>query len=468
MGAYANRVIKTPNIDKLASGGVCFDNHFVQNPVCMPSRWTIFTGRYPRNHGVRENGVQFKESENTMARILSKDGYVTGAFGKMHFTPALLTEFDEDENWPNDNFGYDVHEITDDAKKGTYLQYLKDTDEEMYAYVKRQGEEKVKEDLMSAAERTFDVAPQIKENKLDPKLHQSSWIADKTIEFIKENSGPFFAWTSFVDPHHPFDPPEPYASMYDPEMIPEPLHKEGEMRDKPNHFYEMYTGYSPGNEKYDFRRVHMEGWKTLRAKYYGMVSLIDYNIGRIIDALRESGRLEDTIILFTSDHGELLGDHGLLFKGPFHYDCLIRVPLIVHGPGRVVAGSRVNNITQHTDLLPTILGFTGTPIPAGIQGRELQPLLRGSFGAGYDFALTEHYSGDWGFNVKTLRSQDYRFTYYGSQSFGELYDLRRDPGEFINCWNDPAYRDVKEELKKELIDKLIETEDMTCQRIAKY
>jgi arylsulfatase len=468
LGAYSNRVIKTPNIDKLADNGIAFDNHFLQNPVCMPSRWTIFTGRYPRNHGVRDNGVEFDNNEQTIARVLRDSGYATGAFGKMHLTPALLTVNDDIEQWPEDRFGFTSWAITDDAKKGAYLEYLKEKDEEIYRYVKRQGEEKVEEDLMSAAERSFDVAPQIKENSIPPELHQSSWIADKTIDFIKQEDKPFFAWCSFVDPHHPFDPPEPYASMYDPEKIPAPLFNEDEMLEKPKHFYEMHTGYSPGNEKYDFRTVTEEGWKVLRAKYYGMVSLIDYNIGRIVDALRESGKLDTTVIIVTSDHGELLGDHGLLFKGPFHYDCLIRVPLIVSAPQYIPSGSRVRDITQHTDLFPTICSFAGVQAPNAVQGRSLGPLLNGDYGNGYEYALTEHYCGDWGFNVKTIRSRNWRLTYYGSQTFGELYDLDNDPNEFKNLWDHPGYRSKREELKTALLDHLLATEDRTQKRVAKY
>lgn len=478
LGIYENRIIKTPHIDQLASEGVIFDNAYCQNPYCMPSRWSIFTGRYPRSHGVRENGVRFRDEEVTLAQVLRDNGYITAALGKMHLTPQLEV-INEDDNWPEDNFGFQIKYLTNDAKRGEYLEELKERDNAAYALVLKQGEEKIREDLAGAAERSFELGPQIWENLIPPQLHQSSWIADKFIDFLgaagsgsKDSSGinekPFFAWVSFVDPHHPFDPPEPYASMYHPEVLPLPLRLEGELEDKPPHFRQMLHGFSPGNEKYDFTRVSDLGWQTIKARYYGMISLIDHNIGRMLDALKQSGCYEDTIIVLSSDHGELLGDHGLLFKGPFHYDCLIRIPLLIKWGKRICGGSRINEICQHIDLLPTLLGYAGLSIPRGVQGRQLQPLIDGDRVSGYDFALVEHDNQAWGFNMKTLRSRIWRLTYYGGQNFGELYDLRQDPHEFANLWAREEYRDIKEELKTKLLDRLIATEDFKLLREANY
>jgi arylsulfatase A-like enzyme len=469
LGACGNRVIRTPHIDELANGGVVFDNHFTQHPLCTPSRWTIFTGRYPRSHGVRDNGVIYRDGEATLARLLKESGYRTGAFGKMHLTPQLLTRASEDENWPRDGFGFMERHLTDDSKRGDYLEDLARRDPAVYQHVLRQGEEKVREDLLSAAERSFDLAPQLKESRVPPELHQSSWIADRLIESIRRGNGkPFFSWCSFVDPHHPFDAPPPYASMYDPAAMPLPARRENEMDDKPPHFREMIRGLSPGNEKYELFRVTDRGWQALRANYYGMVSLIDHNVGRIVEALRQAGVFEDTLIVLTSDHGELLGDHGLLFKGPFHYDGLIRVPLILRWGEAVRGGSRVSGITQHTDLLPTLLGCCGVPVPRGVQGRSLQPLLGGDDGAGYEQALVEHNCGDWGLHLKTLRSRQWRLTWYGGGRAGELYDLARDPDELENRWADAAYREVREELQDRLLDRLLATEDAAQERQSKY
>ena len=468
-GVYGNRVIKTPHVDQLAVEGAIFDHHIIQNPVCMPSRWSIFTGRYPRNHGVRENGVQFKADELTLARVLREHGYATGAFGKMHLCPQLTAKESEDENWPEDDFGFQAKHLTDDSKRGEYLRDLKARNENLYEYVLQQGREKIKEDFASAAERTFELAPQIMENAIPPEFHQTSWVADQTIDFIDHYAGqPFFAWCSFVDPHHPYDPPEPYASMYDPQKIPLPPMQEHEHNDTPPHFDEMYRGYSPGNEKYEFFTISDLGWQTVRAKYYGMVSLIDANIGRMVDKLKAKGVFENTIIIVTADHGEMLGDHGLMFIGPFHYDGLIRVPLIMKWGDRICGGTRIQEISQHIDLMPTCLNYAGLTIPRGVQGRPLSSLIQGDSGAGYPYALVENHSHDWGFNVKTLRSKDWRLTYYGGQHFGELYDLKRDPHEFCNLWDAAEYRDVRENLKTALLDRLMATEDLKLIRHARY
>ena len=469
LGAFGNRVVRTPHLDGLATGGVVFDQHFAQNPVCMPSRWTIFTGRYPRCHGVRDNGVIYRDGEATLARVLKENGWRTGAFGKMHLSPQLLTRAHENENWPRDGFGFTETHLTDDSKRGEYLADLERRDPSVHRYVLRQGEEKVREDLMSAAERSFQLAPQLKENKVPPELHQSSWIADRVIDAIRAAEGkPFCYWCSFVDPHHPFDAPEPYASMYDPSTIPLPVRRENEMRDKPPHFDEMVRGLSPGNEKYELFRVTDAGWQALRANYYGMVSLIDASVGRILDALREAGVFDDTIVLFTSDHGELLGDHGLLFKGPFHYDSLIRVPLIARWGDAIRGGSRIGGITQHTDIVPTLLACCGVPVPRGVQGRSLLPLVAGDEGAGYEHALVEHDCGDWGLRLATLRSRRWRFTWYGGRRPGELYDLAADPDEFQNLWQDPSCREMRGELEDRLLDRLLATGDPAQERQSRY
>ncbi|MBN1837085.1 MAG: sulfatase-like hydrolase/transferase [Spirochaetales bacterium] len=468
LGIYANRVIRTPHIDGLGAEGVVFDSCVCQNPYCMPSRWSIFTGRYPRSHGVRENGVLFKPEETTLATVLRDNGYRTGAFGKMHLTPQLHAAY-EDEHWPADDFGFQVKHLTNDNKSGEYLDELKQKDKAAYEHVLKQGKEKIKEDLASAAERTFDLAPQVWENRIPAELHQSNWIADKFIEFLDEDrKGPFFSWVSFVDPHHPFDPPEPYASMYDPARMPLPLRRQDEFADKPEHFTRMLRGYSPGNEKYDFPTISDEGWQTIKARYYGMVSLIDDAVGRIVAKLKSLGVLENTIIVVTADHGELLGDHGILFKGPFHYDCLIRIPMIVKWGDRLCGGTRISEITQHIDLMPSLLTYAGLGVPDGVQGRFLQPLIDGDHGSAYPYALVEHDNMAWGFNIKTLRSRDWRMTYYAGRSFGELYDLNQDPHEFVNLWDDPEHRSVKEELKTALLDRLIATEDRKQRREANY
>ena len=469
IGVYRNNIVKTPSIDSIANEGVVFDNHIVQNPVCMPSRWSIFTGKFPRNHGVRDNGVTYDKDQLTLARVLKNNGYKTAGIGKMHFTPQLAYKENEDEEWPEDYFGLEVRHLTDDSKRGEYLDFLKEKDLQAYKNILNEGKTKIKMDLESNFQRSFIEAPQVYESKIPVELHQTSWIADKTIDFIEENSkDPFFIWCSFVNPHHPFNPPEPYFSMYDPEIMPPAILKKGELEDKPVHFFDMRKGNSTGIPNYRLSEITDYGWKLVKAKYYGMVSLVDFNIGRILKTIKDKKILNNTIIIITSDHGELLGDHSLLFKGPFHYDEIIRVPLIIRFGNELNSGSRVNNITQHIDLMPTILNSAGITSPRGVQGSDMQLVRQGKDNIGVEFALVENYASDFGLSLKTIRSKDWRFTYYANQKYGELYDLNKDPNEFENLWDKPEHKGLRDELMKKLLDILISTEDMTLKRISKY
>lgn len=470
LGCYGNSQIHTPNIDSLALNGTALDNHYIQNPVCAPSRCSILTGRYPKNHGTRDNGIPLRDEEITFPEILQENGYLTAAIGKMHFTTAFCSKINEEDDWPEDRYGFDIVHTTCDNKTGEYLDWLKGISKKDYEIVKEQGERKMKEDGASAAKKDQSGPPQVYPSEVEPAYHQSSWIADRTVDLIEnaKEDQPLFILCSFVDPHHPFDPPSLYSAMYDPDKLEPPIAREGELSDKPPHFYRHRTGHGFSNEKYDYRRLSARQWGEVRAAYYGMISLIDDNVGKILNALKMKGLEEDTLVLFTSDHGELLGDHGLLFKGPFMYDCLIKAPMIISWPGRVPSGARFRQITEHVDIMPTILEYAGVQVPYGVQGMSMAPILRGDSGGGRSYALTEFNCYDWGLNLKTLTGNDYKLTYYAGERFGELYDRNKDPQEFVNLWNAPEYAPVRRELIKQLLDRVIETEDTLPIRISKY
>lgn len=470
LGCYGNTKIHTPNIDSLALNGSVFGNHFIQNPVCSPSRCSILTGRYPKNHGTRDNGIPLRDEEITLAEVLKADGYKTAAIGKMHFTTQFAPKENEEDDWPQDNYGFDVVHTTCDTKSGEYLNWLKSVSSDDYQIVKMQGERKAKEDRASASEKDVSGPPQVYKSEINPQYHQSAWISDQTIDLIKESDGkqPFFVFCSFVDPHHPFDPPKPYSEMYDPDKLVPPIYAEGELEDKPPHFKKHRMGNGFSNEKYDYRKLDLHAWGCVKAAYYGMISLIDDNIGRILEAIKEKGIENDTLILFTNDHGELMGDHGLLFKGPFHYDCLIKSPMIIKWPGVVPKGSRYQQITEHVDVMATILDYAGIQAPNGMQGMSMAPIIRGDSGAGRRYALTEFNCYDWGLHVKTITGRDYKLTFYAGERFGELYNRTDDPDEIINLWNKEEYQEIKKEMLMELMNRIIETEDTLPLRIGKY
>ena len=470
VGCYGNKEIRTPNIDKIAFDGSTFDNHFISNPVCSPSRCSVLTGRYPKNHGTRDNGIPLRDSEITFPEVLKENGYLTAAIGKMHLTSLLVDKKDEHDDWPEDRYGFDIIHTTCDNKTGEYLDWLKNVSEKDYEIVKYQGEKKIQEDKASAADKDTSGPPQVYENDINPKYHQSTWIADKTIEIINNTSKEknFFVFCSFVDPHHPFDPPKPYSTLYNPDNLSLPIRSEGEMEDKPPHFLKHMLGKGYSNEKYDYTKLSNHEWQVIKASYYGMISLIDENIGRILKALEDKGIENDTLIIFTNDHGELLGDHGILFKGPFHYDCLIKAPMIMKWPGVIPQGARYSQITEHVDIMPTLLELAGIRIPYGVQGESMGPILRGDKGAGREYAMTEFNCYDWGLSVKTITGKDYKLTYYAGENYGELYDRNKDPNEFKNLWDVKEYKEIKEMLLKKLMDRIIETEDQVPLRIGKY
>ena len=305
LGCYGNNEIHTPNIDSLALNGSTFDNHFVQNPVCSPSRCTILTGRYPKNHGTRDNGIPLRDQELCFPEVLREHGYRTAAIGKMHFTTQFVPKENEEDDWPEDRYGFEVVHTTCDTKTGEYLTWLRERSEKDYQVVKMQGERKAREDRASAAEKDTSGPPQVYPSDIDPRYHQSAWIADRTIDLINEATPerPFFALCSFVDPHHPFDPPAPYSTMYDPDRLSLPVRRDGELEDKPPHFRRHRVGRGCSNEKYDYRQLTDHQWGEVKAGYYGMISLVDHNIGRVLQALRDKG-IEDNIRLyFGSDWG---------------------------------------------------------------------------------------------------------------------------------------------------------------------
>lgn len=470
IGCYGNNEVHTPNIDRIALNGCCLDNHYIQSPMCVPSRCSFITGRYPKNNGTRDNGVALPDCEITLPEVLRNAGYKTGALGKMHFTTQFVPKENEEDDWPEDNYGFEVIHTTCDCKTGEYLNWLKKESPKDFEEVKMQGERKAKEDRASAADKDTSGPPQLYKSAVDPKYHQSTWIGDRAIEFINDSTPdqPFFAFVSWVDPHHPFDPPEPYASMYDPDRLSNPIGKEGELDDKPPHFKQNYIGKGFSNEKYNYSKLTDRQWRELKAAYYGMITLIDDNVGRIMAALAAKGLTENTVVIFTHDHGEMMGDHGLLFKGPFLYDSIIKSPFVISWPTVLPKGSRFAQITEHTDVMATILDYAGVRGPHGMQGMSIAPILRGDKGAGRDYAMTEFNCYDWGLSLKTIISIDYKLTYYARRPYGELYDRNADPQELVNQWNNPAYAEVKSMLMRRLMDRLIETEDTIPLRIGKY
>ncbi|TME05641.1 MAG: DUF4976 domain-containing protein [Chloroflexi bacterium] len=279
--------------------------------------------------------------------------------------------------------------------------------------------------------------------------HSTTWIADRAIDWLRTVEGPFMAWVSFCDPHHPMDPPAPWSGMYTPAdvapLLPKP--KPGELEGKPPIHKAWATGFrgtayesaNPGGAS-----LKPEQLAVMIAGYYGMVSMLDANIGRVLEALEARGLSGETMVIMSSDHGDLLGDHRMLFKGPVHYDGLLRVPLIVRG-GPYEAAQVVDDPVGLVDLAPTMLDAAGLPVPEWMEGRPLDRLPR-------EHVVTENdHDAAFKLSVRTLTTSRYKLTrYVDREGTGELYDLQEDPGETVNLWEAKGTLKLRSELQAEL------------------
>ena len=456
LGANGNNVIRTPFTDRLAAEGVNFTNTFVASPNCMPSRAAFATGRYPHVNGVRWNGIPLPRSETTFMEVLAKAGYETALYGKLHLRPHQSRERTDP------TFGFGIANIAENLRTHAYSAYRDWLAANYPDYV---------DDGRAV---TFDEGLQVFVPRLPAEAHFSTWAGNETVRYLEAGPRePFFLTTSFVDPHHPFAPPEPYASMYDPKDVPQPAFVPGELDDKPPHFLDGHfgrvdqvLGYAAERDdsagipvtRIDLSRVPELLWGRLVAHYYGMISLIDDQVGRAMAALERTGLADRTIVIFMSDHGELLGDHGLLFKGPHQYDALLRVPTIVRLPSAEARSLTVEGLVEQIDLTPTILELAGLQPPGGMQGIAITDVLRGDGLAGRESVLVERRDLYWGLDMRTLRTERWKLTHYAGESFGELFDLQEDPGEIVNLWADPGYRGVRAELTATLVERMAQAE----------
>lgn len=453
-----NEHIHTPNIDRLAQQGTLFERCYVQNPVCAPSRATLMTGRYPHNHGLWANGVGLPAGNTLFSKVLADSGYDCGLVGKFHLASCfgVRTERRHDD-------GFRVWRWAVDP-------YPRSSQNEYHRWLRV-----VRPDLWDAATTpgsglTFDTMP--------TEFHYSRWIGNETIEFLetgRELDKPFLFIANFFDPHHEFGAPQEYLDRYEPADLPAPVTRDRELDDKPAVLREAsrrsYAGHARGFAEYTAEEV-----QQVRQAYYAMVTLVDDEVGRILTALDNTGQADDTIVVFTSDHGEMLGDHQLMLKGPMMFECAVRVPLIVRWPGALPSGQCRDELVQWVDLAPTLLEAAGAPPLEHAQGASLLPLLRGEQVAWRDWALSEYRNSGHPYDpvvhTTMLRWQDWKVIVHHADDSGprprggELYDLRSDPDELHNLWDDQAHLHDRLRMQERLLDVLVQTEDRSEPREA--
>ena len=436
LGANGNAEIRTPNLDALAGQGLNFDHFFVNNAVCMPSRMSMLTGLYPATVGVMDNGAPLPADAVTLPRMLGTYGYTSANIGKLHFLPHSC----RDHRRAHPDYGFDHLEISDEP--GCY--------EDAYrAYVRARAPDQldrisvglppataawqkmmVIDDGIAHPEERFPKRPVAFRSRGD--LTHTAFVAEQTMEFIRSRrAGPYLCIAGFYSPHSPWVAPQEFIDLYDPARLTIP----------------------PFPEQLQQRRIAKgftdEQLRAARQGYYAMVSEVDHHVGRILRCLAEAGQADETIVVFTSDHGEWLGEHLQYGKGYPGHDGSSRVPLIVRfARGGAAGGRTVGRFAEAVDLLPTLLAWCGVPVPPHLQGMPLPVDDRAECRRG---ALTEH--DGW----KTLRSEGIRYTLHadGRES---LYDLRRDLGEYHDVSADPAYAGSLADHRKELARRLIDRE----------
>jgi arylsulfatase len=306
---------------------------------------------------------------------------------------------------------------------------------------------------------------------IPPELHQTTWCTDRAIDFIEAQQGrPWLMSVNTFDPHPPFDPPQPYMDRFDPDALPGPLFRDSDLAAQAKLAGIDFQSKPRRPEEFDARRV--------QAAYYAMIELIDDNLGRLFDALERTGQRENTVIIFMSDHGETLGDHGLLQKGCRFYEGLVRVPLIFSWPGHFPQGLVSDALVELTDVAPTLLDLAGVAAPDRMQGRSLLPILSGQVDPHNhrEFVRSEFYhtlnptaqpemNGSY---ATMLRDRRYKLVVYHGHDTGELFDLSADPGEFDNLWDDPACTEIKLKLMQQSFDALAFAVDIGPEQTVRF
>ncbi|TMV45254.1 DUF4976 domain-containing protein [Paenibacillus mesophilus] len=462
IGAF-NKEISTPNLDRLVREGTAFSRAYCPNPTCTPTRASIITGQYPSQHGAWTLGTKLLEDRHVVGDDFANAGYRTALIGKAHFQPLHGTEeypsleayplLQDLEFWKrfNDRFyGFDHTELarnhTNEAHVGQH-----------YAIWMEQKGCTNWRDYFLPPTGTMDKGKKHKW-ELPEEYHYNTWIAERTnalLEQYRDAGESFFLWASFFDPHPPYLVPEPWDAMYDPDRLTIPELVPGELDDKPPHFrmtqeerpdFSHLKETGKGIHGYHSHLMPETERKRLVATYYGMISLMDKYIGRILDKLDELGLSNDTIVVFTTDHGHFFGQHGLQAKGGFMYEDLIRLPFVVRWPGRVPAGRVSDAIQSLVDLAPTFLSLAGISIPHAMTGIDQSKVWLGERSEARDHAICEFRHEPTTIHQKTYVDRRYKITVYYNQTYGEMFDLESDPNELNNLWDSPDHAFLKCEL----------------------
>jgi len=482
---YNDPKCKTPNLDRLASKGVIFDRAYTCNPVSTPARASLITGRYPSQHGAYALGTKLPETEHCIGEYLSQSGYQTALIGKAHFQPLagtaeypsaeaypLLQDLDFWKQYNGPFYGFEHIELSrnhgDEPHVGQhYAIWLQDQ-------VGEQWKDWYRVPTGNAPKGQYG------QWKMPAKYHTDAWIAERCMLLLdqyKKNETPFFLWASFFDPHNPYLVPEPWASMYNPDDMDIPTTVNDDISDMPLH-YRITRQENPdksiweeSNPSYPVHGISQHKWteaklKQNKALYYGMISMMDYYIGKILDRLEVNGQADNTLILFTTDHGAFIGHHGLVGKGVFDYEDAVKIPFIATYKNRIPEGKRTQALISLVDVAPTILGFLNLNIPHTMTGVNQKEVFIGAKKEIRDHVLVENRFQMTKFYVRTYIDKKYKIAYNMNSKEGELFDLEKDPDEMVNLWNDNDYQKIKSELMLKALQAQMRSEPVPMPRVA--
>jgi len=489
LGFGANSIIQTPTLDALAARSMTFTSAFVANPLCQPNRCSILTMRYPSVHGTRHNGIALDWNANTFVRRLRSSGYRTGLVGKGHFQnfevyPQVAREqfdfsldeqarttgqpgvdgwdryesirryLDEDVTVPDDFYGFDHVEVVPghgDLCTGHYVAWLRDKGVDW-------------NDISGPdnAAWVFDEWSEVRKPSMSPDLYPTTFVAERSADWIEaraDDAEPWFLQCSFPDPHHPFTPPGHYADMYDPADMLVPETFDDPHTNSAAHLQRLAARRGEVNNTPALKSVNERQLRHAMAYEYGAISMIDDAVSGVLDALDRSGQADNTYVVFTSDHGDMFGDHGLILKLFTHYDGVLRVPFTVAGPD--VAPGTSDSLVSSLDIGETILDLCDVDSFYGSQGTTLRPVLDDPVAEVHDSLLIEEDQIRDGLQagvqprMRTLLTKSARITRYQNLDFHDLYDLDNDPLELENRWDDPSAKELRQDLGEQLTEAMI-------------
>ena len=483
-GFGGDPIVQTPHLDAIAARGVRFTRAHVANPVCMPSRASMMTGRMPSASGSTQNGIALDPDAATFVRSLRDSGYRTGLVGKSHLQnngigfsdarPAPPMQpaasainhaagwdqwempdryLDADVTVAPDFYGFDHVEFAighGDAVSGHYLGWLRDRGvaKADFPQPRRYGPE----------------GSTWADSQTPAELYPTTFVTERGLDFIEagaQNDQPWMLQLSYPDPHHPFTPPGRYADMYDPADIVLPS-----TWDNPHEQSSMMVKMALNNRGIDpgsvmFWAPNEEQFRIMAARQHGMISMIDDGVGQVVAALERTGQLDDTIIVFVSDHGDMMGDHGLVLKMFLHYRAVVNIPMVIAGPG--IEPGVSHSLVQLIDLPATIIDLCGSEGWAGLQGRSLRPSLDDPAGHVHrdhiliedDSTVMDPFQTGHGARMRSIITDDYRLTRTLGSPTGELYAYDTDPDERDNRFNDPDAQPLRASAFEQLAEAMI-------------